>query len=110
MKGEPKMFKSISFSDVITPSYGQIAISKFAETMVMLSEERTKDGLADYADSIQACLIVLCKDLEENLDIKDCLSVIHNVYMYVASHDEKYREEIGDIIEGIARKENEQNE
>lgn len=99
------MIKSTFYSDVITPSYGQIAVSKFASAMTALSNERIVNSLADYTDTAQACLIVLCKDLEENLEIKDCLSIIHNVYMYVASHDEKYREEIGDIIEGIARKE-----
>ena len=60
-----------------------------------------------YADTAQACLTGLCEHLEEYLDIQECLSIIHNVYMYVATHDEKYREEIGDIIKGIARKENE---
>ena len=104
------MIKSTFNCDVLTPNYGVIAISKFAEAMSMLSEERDKSGLSDYAATVQACLIVLCQDLEENLDIKDCLSIIHNVYMYVASHDENYREEIGDIIEGIARKEKEPNE
>ena len=94
----------------LTPPYGFMALDRFAETMAMLSKEHEKVSLADYADTAQACLIVLCKDLEENLDMKDCLSIIHNVYMYVASHDEKYREEIGDIIEGIARKEKEPNE
>lgn len=101
------MIKSTFNGDFITPSYGLIALNKFAETMVMLSEERENSGLSDYADSVQACLIVLCKDLERHLEIKDCLSIMHNVYMYVGTHNEKYREEIGDIIEGIARKENE---
>ena len=104
------MIKSTFNNDVLTPDFGVIAISSFAEAMAMLSEERDKSGLSDYADSIQAFLIVLCKDLEEHLDITDCLSIIHNVYMYVATHQEKYREEIGDIIEGISRKENDPDE
>lgn len=101
------MIKSIFNGDVITPDYGLIAVGKFAEAMSMLSEERENNSLSDYADSAQAFLIVLCKDLEEHLDITDCLSIIHNVYMHIASHDKKYLEEIGDIIEGIARKEKE---
>lgn len=104
------MNKSTFYSEDIFPSYGQIAVSEFAKAMAALSNERIMNSLAGYVDTAQACLIVLCKDLEENLDIKDCLSIIHNVYMYVASHDEKYREEIGDIIEGITRKEKEPND
>lgn len=104
------MIKSTFNGDVLTPDYGLIAISKFAEALSMLSEERKVKGLPDYADSAQACLIVLCKDLEEHLDISDCLSIIHNVYMHIATHNKKYLEEIGDIIEGIARKEKETNE
>lgn len=99
------MINSTFYEEVITPSYGQIATSKFAEAMSWLSEERENSSLSDYVDSAQAFLIVLCKDLEEHLDITDCLSIIHNVYMFIASHNKKYHEEIGDIIEGIARKE-----
>lgn len=101
------MIKSTFNSDVLTPNYGLIAVGKFAEAMSMLSEERERSSLADYADLAQAFLIVLCKDLEEYLDITDCLSIIHNVYMHIAAHDKKYLEEIDDIIEGIARKEKE---
>lgn len=101
------MIKSTFYEEVIEPDYGLIAVSKFAEAMSMLSEERENSSLADYADSAQAFLIVLCKDLEEHLDITDCLSIIHNVYMFIASHNKKYYEEIGDIIKCIARKENE---
>ena len=104
------MIKSIFNCETFTPDYGLMAIEKFAHAMALLSEERIKNGLSDYADSVQACLICLCKDLEEHLDIKDCLSIIHNVYMYTASHNKKYYAEIGDIIEGIARKEKEPNE
>lgn len=104
------MLKSTFNGDFITPSYGIMALNKFAETMVLLSEERKNNSLADYVDSVQACLIVLCKDLEENVDFHDCLSIIHNVYMYVATNNEKYREEIGDIIETIARKEKKPDE
>lgn len=100
------MIKSTFNGDVITPDYGLIALGKFAEAMSMLSEER-ESSLADYADFAQAFLIVLCKDLEEHLNITDCLSIIHNVYMHIASHDEKYREKIGDIIDSISRKEKE---
>ena len=103
------MIKSTFNDEVFTIDYGLMAISKFAEAMTLLSEER-ENSLANYVDSVQACLIVLCKDLEEHLDIKDCLSIIHNVYMFVASHDKKYYKEVGDIIKGIARKEKEPNE
>lgn len=104
------MIKSTFNCETLTPNYGIIAISKFAEAMSMLSEERETKGLSEYADSAQAFLNVLCHDLAENLDIKDCLSIIHNVYMFVASNDKKYYEEIGDIVKGIARKEKKQNE
>lgn len=104
------MIKSIFNCDTLTPDYGLIAIDRFAHAMTLLSEERITNGLADYVDTAQSCLIVLCKDLEENLDTKDCLSIIHNVYMFVASHDKKYYKAIGDIIENIARKEKESNE
>ena len=84
----------------------ELTISLFAQAMTALQLILSGNGKAEYADSAQAFLIVLCKDLEEHLDITDCLSIIHNVYMHIASHDKKYLEEIGDIIEGITRKEN----
>jgi len=104
------MIKSIFCNDALTVKCGELALSSFANTMVMLTRVRETESLADYVDTVQAFLIVLCKDLAENVDVHNCLEIMHKVFMYIGTDNEKYRKEIGDIIEVIARKEKEQNE
>lgn len=84
-----------------------LTISLFAQAMTALQLILSGNGKAEYADCAQAMLRVLCEDLEENIDIIDCLEIIHNMYMLIASHNEDYYKKIGDIINSIARKENE---
>lgn len=100
MEGALTMSKNISNETEIT-------FSSFAEAMSALQFTLIDNGKSEYANCVQSMLCVLCEDLEEKVDIVDCLQIIHNTYMLIASHNEDYHKKIGDIIEGIARKENE---
>lgn len=107
MKGETQMIKSTFSENVFASGYGLMALDRFAEAVAWLTEERNNVGLSDYADSVKVMLIVLSKDLIENIDVRTSLEIMHNIFMYAGSDDEKYLKLIEVEIDDLKRKEKE---